>query len=57
MNHNFVGSMIAILALSDGSYSPTSAQPVRHYAGEVEVLVNGIRRDVTPMMGGGTWRR
>ena len=41
MNHSFVGALTACLALSAGSYSPTSAQPVRHYAGEVEVLVNG----------------
>jgi hypothetical protein len=41
MNHNFAGALIACLALSAGSYSVTSAQPVRHYAGQVEILVNG----------------
>jgi len=41
MNHHVVGALIATLALSAGSYAPTLAQPVRHYAGEVEILVNG----------------
>jgi hypothetical protein len=41
MNHTFVGSMMVTLTLAAGSYTVTSAQPVSHDGGQVEILVNG----------------
>ena len=41
MNHTFASLVIAGLTLSAGSHAVTSAQPIRHHAADVEILVNG----------------
>ena len=41
MQHTFGSLVIVALALSAGPYAVTSAQPARHHAPEVEILVNG----------------
>ena len=41
MTHNFVSLIAAGLALATAPHAVISASPVRHSAGDVEILVDG----------------